>query len=123
MFFFFFFFFLWFFVFFFFFFFQAEDGIRDVAVTGVQTCALPIWLGRYYLLAMFERHIGWAVACRPPSAETVNAPVSLRRRVGALVRPRSMPPTRDVLRHRHPPRHGLRRLRWTADSGRCRDQW
>src|SRR5256884_2057990 len=30
--------------FFYFFFFQAEDGIRDVAVTGVQTCALPISL-------------------------------------------------------------------------------
>src|SRR5438105_10477491 len=29
-------------VFFFFFFFQAEDGIRDPLVTGVQTCALPI---------------------------------------------------------------------------------
>src|SRR5256884_7069910 len=28
-----------------FFFFQAEDGIRDVAVTGVQTCALPILIG------------------------------------------------------------------------------
>src|SRR6266436_8356641 len=28
-----------------FFFFQAEDGIRDVAVTGVQTCALPICQG------------------------------------------------------------------------------
>src|SRR5206468_7913516 len=27
----------------FFFFFQAEDGIRDLIVTGVQTCALPIW--------------------------------------------------------------------------------
>src|SRR5256884_7039228 len=27
-----------------FFFFQAEDGIRDVAVTGVQTCALPIYI-------------------------------------------------------------------------------
>src|SRR2546429_3427177 len=27
-----------------FFFLQAEDGIRDVAVTGVQTCALPISL-------------------------------------------------------------------------------
>src|SRR5699024_11316443 len=26
-----------------FFFFQAEDGIRDRNVTGVQTCALPIW--------------------------------------------------------------------------------
>src|SRR2546429_9955129 len=30
----------------FFFFFQAEDGIRDVAVTGVQTCALPICSGQ-----------------------------------------------------------------------------
>src|SRR5258707_7414463 len=28
----------------FFFFFQAEDGIRDIGVTGVQTCALPILL-------------------------------------------------------------------------------
>src|SRR5690606_39460101 len=35
------------------FFFQAEDGIRDFHVTGVQTCALPIcrltWLGTYNL--------------------------------------------------------------------------
>src|SRR3712207_8298751 len=28
------------------FFFQAEDGIRDIGVTGVQTCALPIYRGR-----------------------------------------------------------------------------
>ena len=28
-----------------FFFFQAEDGIRDIGVTGVQTCALPICSG------------------------------------------------------------------------------
>src|SRR5581483_12159914 len=27
-----------------FFFFQAEDGIRDIGVTGVQTCALPIYI-------------------------------------------------------------------------------
>src|SRR3712207_7086876 len=27
------------------FFFQAEDGIRDIGVTGVQTCALPIFGG------------------------------------------------------------------------------
>src|SRR2546429_2905098 len=39
----------------FFFFFQAEDGIRDVAVTGVQTCALPI----------SSRSVG-QVACRRP---------------------------------------------------------
>src|SRR3712207_7148185 len=34
-----------------FFFFQAEDGIRDIGVTGVQTCALPIFprlLFRFY---------------------------------------------------------------------------
>src|SRR2546422_10964524 len=31
-------------VIYYFFFFQAEDGIRDVAVTGVQTCALPIYV-------------------------------------------------------------------------------
>src|SRR5207249_5486522 len=36
------------FLFFFFFFFQAEDGIRDRNVTGVQTCALPI---SWYLYA------------------------------------------------------------------------
>src|SRR5687767_15398905 len=30
----------------FFFFFQAEDGIRDKLVTGVQTCALPIFITR-----------------------------------------------------------------------------
>src|SRR2546427_4650737 len=29
-----------------FFFFQAEDGIRDLTVTGVQTCALPIFRPR-----------------------------------------------------------------------------
>ena len=33
------------------FFFQAEDGIRDRLVTGVQTCALPIW---YYLTQFIE---------------------------------------------------------------------
>src|SRR2546430_4088432 len=32
------------------FFFQAEDGIRDLTVTGVQTCALPIWA------ELFSRH-------------------------------------------------------------------
>src|SRR2546427_2799304 len=35
-------------MFFFVFFFQAEDGIRDLTVTGVQTCALPIYLAARY---------------------------------------------------------------------------
>src|SRR3712207_7487070 len=40
----------------FFFFFQAEDGIRDIGVTGVQTCALPISMG--YELA---EQLGWRI--------------------------------------------------------------
>src|SRR6266566_7721565 len=41
---------------FFFFFFQAEDGIRDYKVTGVQTCALPIaeCLGRRLHRVFFD---------------------------------------------------------------------
>src|SRR2546423_15001460 len=36
----------------FFFFFQAEDGIRDKLVTGVQTCALPIYPSMKYCRTM-----------------------------------------------------------------------
>src|SRR2546427_5937141 len=50
---------------FFFFFFQAEDGIRDLTVTGVQTCALPIsmhharYTGHYGLFTtMLDRALG-----------------------------------------------------------------
>src|SRR2546430_16000642 len=35
-----------------FFFFQAEDGIRDLTVTGVQTCALPICIPGYWIAAL-----------------------------------------------------------------------
>ena len=35
------------------FFFQAEDGIRDLTVTGVQTCALPISLPKNSALNLF----------------------------------------------------------------------
>src|ERR1039457_3380538 len=40
----------------FFFFFQAEDGIRDYKVTGVQTCALPIsiWFSHSSCLGLFS---------------------------------------------------------------------
>src|ERR1039457_6689537 len=40
---------------FFFFFFQAEDGIRDYKVTGVQTCALPIYIDN---VALFDVALG-----------------------------------------------------------------
>src|SRR5256886_6775013 len=41
--------------FFFFFFFQAEDGIRDLTVTGVQTCALPIFFAGSSAIALCQR--------------------------------------------------------------------
>src|SRR2546430_2401357 len=53
----------------FFFFFQAEDGIRDLTVTGVQTCALPIFysglrgVGKTVLLMELDvlaTEAGWA---------------------------------------------------------------
>src|ERR1039457_7440309 len=56
-----------------FFFFKAEDGIRDYKVTGVQTCALPIW---------FQQR-----PCSPRSAarlEPEQAPPVGRRTAGRL---------------------------------------
>src|SRR5437016_10389821 len=46
---------------FFFFFFQAEDGIRDWSVTGVQTCALPISID-------FALQSGWTCKFHRPTA-------------------------------------------------------
>src|SRR5690606_40602799 len=68
---------------FFFFFFQAEDGIRDFHVTGVQTCALPIlpWARRIDSVA--SRHAcssrtsrRTARAGSPSDAATTEAPAS-----------------------------------------------
>src|SRR2546430_5435118 len=53
-----------------FFFFQAEDGIRDLTVTGVQTCALPIFGERHQRAAQSRRAVRehtlqqFAVMCR-----------------------------------------------------------
>src|SRR5260221_2052400 len=44
------------------FFFQAEDGIRDHCVTGVQTCALPICRNRPYLHAEHGSIRTWVAA-------------------------------------------------------------
>src|SRR5256885_8175067 len=40
-----------------FFFFQAEDGIRDYKVTGVQTCALPIFVGGAFADGIDKRRL------------------------------------------------------------------
>src|SRR3712207_8732073 len=53
----------------FFFFFQAEDGIRDIGVTGVQTCALPISWERIHKVPDYVnfphmRHVNAGVTCQ-----------------------------------------------------------
>src|SRR2546425_8108547 len=62
----------------FFFFFQAEDGIRDKLVTGVQTCALPILTSRVY--RAFDDVYG-----RPVMTLRVDVPREVTRRGQAAV--------------------------------------
>src|SRR5436305_8851375 len=64
--------------FFFFFFFQAEDGIRDADVTGVQTCALPILLGRPGVAAEYAAvDEGWVYSTPPSYSDREAAAVAL----------------------------------------------
>src|SRR5258707_7533023 len=95
------------------FFFQAEDGIRDIGVTGVQTCALPIYdddPGRTF----HDRHIRLG-----ETANLINALGHLKQSVcGVELR---LTPKTWI--------YGRRRLVlkkcpaiWTARVGCCRDE-
>src|SRR2546421_4740216 len=74
-----------------FFFFQAEDGIRDLIVTGVQTCALPIcsrdgcacesiWAtsGRVSQLGRSRPRSRYSVLTSVPETEIVGLPAGMR---------------------------------------------
>src|SRR5206468_6796170 len=67
-----------------FFFFQAEDGIRDLIVTGVQTCALPICPNISMRLAEFHRQasVSGEAARKGSSRLTPRESRSEERRVG-----------------------------------------
>src|SRR5206468_8289678 len=85
---------------FFFFFFQAEDGIRDLIVTGVQTCALPISL-------------------RPPARRSAapRTPSSVRTARRAGRRARSAAPASGSARPRR------RRSEERRVGKECRSRW
>ena len=57
------------------FFFQAEDGIRDDLVTGVQTCALPISIATFFLgkesrdLSSFNHDTAYGLTMRQMSSK------------------------------------------------------
>src|SRR5205823_7576298 len=87
-------------VFSFFFFFQAEDGIRDKLVTGVQTCALPIFgraQQRHLAAARRRRRTGsgarWRCWARPSRwwRTSTTWRRSEERRVGKECRSRGAP--------------------------------
>src|SRR5207248_5293508 len=76
----------------FFFFFQAEDGIRDRTVTGVQTCALPILtvtLPARRVAFGLDSASAWFSKCRGRPAATswlcgVTSPLTVQFRPGVL---------------------------------------
>src|SRR5205085_8657192 len=59
----------------FFFFFQAEDGIRDLTVTGVQTCALPIC---FFEITKRPRDI-WVISKKLLGIESTEEPCDMAR--------------------------------------------
>src|SRR5690606_40280765 len=65
-----------------FFFFQAEDGIRDFHVTGVQTCALPIypWYDNLIYSGLTSMVIVWSYqGCFPGNGTMIIASTVVRR--------------------------------------------
>src|SRR5439155_15991896 len=111
---------------FFFFFFQAEDGIRDGHVTGVQTCALPIF--------QFAETSRWSLSAESsPSADNdhrlvsanwrgAGGPRALEERRAFLRRLRALPggtnpKMRSVPAGHRPGRAGARRIRTKRHGG------
>src|SRR5690606_39899195 len=86
-----------------FFFFQAEDGIRDFHVTGVQTCALPISCGRSRPRPAC--HSPTPASSPAPTRRTASAspwwPRSEERRVGKECRSRWSPDHEQTKQDRH----------------------
>src|SRR5206468_7588143 len=85
------------------FFFQAEDGIRDLIVTGVQTCALPI-------SAAAPRASGRAATPSAPPSRAVRAVADRRGLLRLRLRARVADGAAGVLVHDRPRRSEERRV-------------
>src|SRR3990167_10305576 len=97
--------------FFLFFFFQAEDGIRGLTVTGVQTCALPIWAPVRHAPVAGCAPVALPALVRVPRA---GSGVSARQAQGLVAAPRADP----ALRARHAGGIGTTTL-LAASTRRC----
>src|SRR5690606_39430401 len=69
-----------------FFFFQAEDGIRDFHVTGVQTCALPIWRSIVIAIWPISCPSNWPVPTRSKGRRVPAGRATVRKLTALLVR-------------------------------------
>src|SRR5690606_40990734 len=96
----------------FFFFFQAEDGIRDFHVTGVQTCALPISAAQLAEEAQLVLELGIDLGVRLVAAGG-DVEIMQRHRAMAEIGQR-----RDVARFRNFARSEERRV-----GKECRSRW
>src|SRR2546430_10258688 len=93
-----------------FFFFQAEDGIRDLTVTGVQTCALPIWITA-------RNDSSDNVPARPP------IPLPNERLLNPVITQHRAPQrAHDIQRERLQPSHH-RRSEERRVGKECRSRW
>src|SRR3989475_12310290 len=93
-----------------FFFFQAEDGIRDLTVTGVQTCALPIWRARWRVRPLPRAARGGRPVEPYPPAGARPAP--------GRARERGRPPRDPAFQIARHERHGGDDLPLQAGDGR-----
>src|SRR5690606_40120088 len=92
------------------FFFQAEDGIRDFHVTGVQTCALPISLSRASSRRCTKASTSACWHCLHPAARSPSPPTLISDASSAI--PTGTPSTTSV------PRSEERRV-----GKECRSRW
>src|SRR5258708_170644 len=77
-----------------FFFFQAEDGIRDDLVTGVQTCALPISAAAFWAMVL-ETTVMSELFQMPPPPSAAVLPLSVEPVTKAFASLASPPPKRS----------------------------
>src|SRR3712207_7247019 len=94
------------------FFFQAEDGIRDSGVTGVQTCALPI----------FRSDLG-ATILRRISTHSLSAFTPAIDRTAPVQPPRDAAPVRAVEAAAAPAQRPLERSEERRVGKECRSRW
>src|SRR2546430_8316219 len=94
-----------------FFFFQAEDGIRDLTVTGVQTCALPIF-GRQCIAAVLATV---RLVRHHPLSEQSGERLVEAEMAGCLHRPSKEPAVQKVQRSEERRVGKECRSRWSPD--------